>query len=533
VRHSVFLASLVALLLLGCQRTPPASSKPVVGGLGRQLSAGAAGDLRLSRGGAWAAFLRNPVRPSLLGVNPDSINPKSAVGELVAASLQSGEVRSVARGVGNRAGAALFSPDGRWLLFVTDYALAAGTGTLWTQRLDGPGEPEARGRAVSYLTVSPDGRFLAFIDAGVLKLAPLEQGSVARAVVGEVSTAKFALGGSRLLALRRGAAGGALLSVRTADASAPQKLAERVADYELSADGRHVAFTQETAASHDVWDLFVVSVEGGAQLKAASGVGLYAFSPDGRWLGRIEGKRNAMGRVVVGELLVGPATGADAKPLGKKVGRFGFAPDGTALWALDLYNEQHDRGTLLFVELPERKVRTLAERAHTGEWGKDGRFLAFNVEIIQPLPSMDLYLYVRGEEEAFRVKEGVYGFGIASGAVLLFRSECLRQAQGDLPRACWLSEVDLLKPHAPPKQILEGIYSFKASETGERILVSYARMDTDTYDVAVYNRATGERKTLDTSILLPPLFADAAGKKVVYLVSEKDRSGLYLCDTGP
>jgi hypothetical protein len=532
MRHGVWFPTVAALLLLGCERAPKATSKPVVGGLGRQLVAGAAGDLRLSRGGAWAAFLRNPVRPSLQGVNADSINPKSAVGELMAVSLVGGEVRSVARGVGNRAGAVLFSPDGRWRLYVTDYDLAAGTGTLYTQRLDGPGEPEARGRAVSYLTVSPDGRFLAFIDAGVLKLAPLAQGSTARAVVAEVSTAKFALGGSRLLALRRGAAGGALLSIRTEDASAPTKLSERVADYELSADGRHVAFTQETAASRDVWDLFVVSLEGGAAVKAASGVGLYAFSPDGRWLGRIEGKRNAMGRVVVGELLVGPASGSDARPLGTKVGRFGFAPDGTALWALDLYNEQHDRGTLLFVELPERKVRTLAERAHTGEWGKDGRFLAFNVEIIQPLPSMDLYLFVKGEEQAFRVKEGVYGFGIAAGA-LLFRSECLRQAQGDLPRACWLSEVDLKEPHAAPKQILEGIYSFKASETGERILVSYARMDTDTYDVAVYNRATHERKTLDTSILLPALFADAAGKKVVYLVSERDRSGLYLCDQGP
>jgi dipeptidyl aminopeptidase/acylaminoacyl peptidase len=524
---------LAALLTAACQRTPPVSSKPAVGGLGQKLVAGPAGDLRLSRGGAWAAFLRNPVRPPLQGVNPDSINPKSAVGELMAVSLATGEARSVARDVGNRPGSALFSPDGKWLLFVTDYDLAAGTGTLLTQRLDAPGEPEARGRAVSFLTVSPDGRFLAFIDGGVLKLAPLAQGSTARVVAGEVSTAKFALGGARLLALRRGAAGGALLSVRTTETATPQKLAERVADYEVSADGRHVAFTQETAASRDVWDLFVASLEGGVPVKAASGVGLFAFSPDGRWLGRIEGKRNAMGRVVVGELMVGPASGLSAEPVGTKVGRFGFAQDGTALWALDLYNEQHDRGTLLYVELPERKVRRLAERAHTGEWGKDGRFLAFNVEIIQPLPSMDLYLYVKGEEQAFRVKEGVYGFGIAPGNVLLFRSECLRQAQGDLPRACWLSELDLTAPHAAPKQILEGIYSFRASETGERILVSYARMDTDTYDVAVYNRATGERKTLDTSTLLPALFVDPAGKRVVYLVSAAGRSGLYLCDQGP
>jgi hypothetical protein len=526
--------ALAAGLLLGsCQKAPPAPATPLVGGVGRRLVAGAAMDLRLSRDGAWATFLRSPVRPSLEGVNPDSINPKSAVGELVAVSLASGESRSVAKSVSNRAGATLFSADGRWLLFLTDTALATGAGTLMTERLDAPGEPEVRGRAVTFVTVSPDSRWLAFIDGGVLKVAALAPGSGARAVAEDVSTAKFALGGSRLLALRRASAGGALLQLRTGEVAAATKLAEHVADYELSLDGRHVAYTQASAAARDVWDLYVANLDGGAPLKAAAGVGLYGFSPDGRWLGRIEGKRNALGRVVVGALLVGPASGAEARPVGNKVGRFGFSPDGTALWALDLYNEQHDRGTLLYVDLPERKVRTLNERAHTGEWGKDGRYLAFNVEMIQPLPSMDLYLYVHGEEHAFRVKEGVYGFGIAAPEVLLFRSECVRQSQRDQPRACWLNELDLKAPHEAAKQILEGIYSFKASETGERILVTYARTDSDTYDVAVYNRRTKERRTLDTFTLLPALFADASGKRVVYLVSEKDRSGLYLSDQGP
>jgi hypothetical protein len=131
------------------------------------------------------------------------------------------------------------------------------------------------------------------------------------------------------------------------------------------------------------------------------------------------------------------------------------------------------------------------------------------------------------------VKEGVYGFGIGPGEVLFFRSDCLRQAQRDQPRACWLNELDLSKPDQPARQILEGIYSFKASDNGERILVSYARMDSDTYDTAVYNRRTGERRTLDTFTLLPALFTDPEGKRVVYLVADRDRSGLYLCDQGP
>ena len=269
-----------ALLLVGCQKaSTSAEAKPLVGGLGRRLVAGSAGDLRLSRDGAWATFLKSPVRPSLEGVNPDSINPKSAVGELVAVSLATGEARSLAKRVANRAGATLFSPDGRWLLFVTDFDLSRGTGTLMTQRLDGPGEPEARGQAVSFVTVSPDGRFVAFIDGGVLKLALLEQGSTARTVAADISTAKFALGSSRLLALRRGTAGGALLAARTAGAGEPSKLAERVADYELSADGRHVAFTQASTVARDVWDLFVSALDSGAPpVKAASGVGSWSLS---------------------------------------------------------------------------------------------------------------------------------------------------------------------------------------------------------------------------------------------------------------
>jgi len=522
-----------ALVLAGCQKSAEAPAKPLLGGLGRRLVAGAGSDLRLSRDGAWATFLRNPVRPSLEGVNPDSVNPLSAVGELMAVSLVQGSARSMARGVSNRPGAALFSPDGRWLLFLTDFDLATGNGTLLSQRLDDPGEPEVRGRAVSYVTLSSDGRFVAFIEGGVLKLALLERGSTARTVAGDVSTAKFVLGGSHLVARRRAASGGGLLVLETVEGSAVTKLADGVVDYEVSPDGRRVAFTRPSPVARDVWDLWVSALGGRAPARVASGVGAFAFSPDGRWLARIEGKRNSLSTVVVGPLLVGPATGAEAKPVGSRVGRFGFSPEGGALWALDLYNEAHDRGTLLYLELPGHRITTLNERAHTGEWGKDSRFLAFNVEVIQPLPSMDLYLYRRGEEKAARVKEGVYGFGIAPGEVLLFRSDCLRQSQREQPRSCWLNELDLNQPQQPAKQILEGIYSFKASENGERILISYARLGTETYDTAVYNRRTGERKTLDTFTLLPALFADREGKRVVYLVSDRDRSGLYLCDQGP
>jgi hypothetical protein len=105
--------ALALLLVAGCQRSASAPpERPVVGGLGRRLVAGPAANLRLSRDGAWATFLRNPARPALEGVNPDSVNPKTAQGELVAVSLADGSARTLARAVTNRPGAALFSPDG-------------------------------------------------------------------------------------------------------------------------------------------------------------------------------------------------------------------------------------------------------------------------------------------------------------------------------------------------------------------------------------------------------------------------------------
>jgi len=65
------------------------------------------------------------------------------------------------------------------------------------------------------------------------------------------------------------------------------------------------------------------------------------------------------------------------------------------------------------------------------------------------------------------------------------------------------------------------------------MLVTYARTDADTYDVAVLNLKTNVRVTLEERILLPALFADPEGQKVVYLVSYGERSGLYVCDQLP
>ena len=102
----VALACTVALT--GCSKgggEPAQAEKPLVGGLGKRLAAGPVADLKLTKDGAHATFLRNPKRPAIQGVSP-----LMALGELGVASLKDGIVRFVGQGVTNRPGSVLFSP---------------------------------------------------------------------------------------------------------------------------------------------------------------------------------------------------------------------------------------------------------------------------------------------------------------------------------------------------------------------------------------------------------------------------------------
>ena len=146
------------------------------------------------------------------------------------ASLRDGTVRTVGQGVSNRPGSVLFSPDGRWLFFVEGYNAANEAGTLRTLALGTADEPEVRGRAVSFLTVSPTGEAFAFVDGGVLRVAALKAGSTARAAATDVSTAQFTPDGKTLLVHRRAAAGGTLLVAPVDGARAPVRLGDGVGD---------------------------------------------------------------------------------------------------------------------------------------------------------------------------------------------------------------------------------------------------------------------------------------------------------------
>ena len=83
------------------------------------------------------------------------------------------------------------------------------------------------------------------------------------------------------------------------------------------------------------------------------------------------------------------------------------------------------------------------------------------------------------------------------------------------------------------KKILEGIYTFKCSDDEGRLVVSYARVDVQAFDLAVYNLKSGQRRTLAREIQLPPLFAAGDGSKLIYLAGNKRQAGVYLADQLP
>lgn len=176
--------------------------------------------------------------------------------------------------------------------------------------------------------------------------------------------------------------------------------------------------------------------------------------------------------------------------------------------------------------LPDGAVQTLPERALAYEWDPKGHFVAYSAQVLEPIFSVDLFLYQLGEKASRKVGAGVYGWSFGpEDDYLMFRTECLREG-----RSCDLDVLDLSKD-SKPKKVLDSVYTFKTSPDAKRLLFTYARTDSETYDAAVYDLATQKRETLDERTLLPAHFAAKDGSRVVYLISGGDRQGVYLADT--
>jgi hypothetical protein len=135
-----------------------------------------------------------------------------------------------------------------------------------------------------------------------------------------------------------------------------------------------------------------------------------------------------------------------------------------------------------------------------------------------------------GAEKAEKAQAGVFGYGFTpDDTALVFRTACIREG-----RACDFKALPLpASEQAEPRTWMQGIFSYKLSEDGKRVLATYARMDSDAYDVAVYDVKTQARKTLDQGVQVPAHFAGQDDSLAVYVVKQGGKPGVYVAPATP
>ncbi|HYH95976.1 gliding motility protein [Hyalangium sp.] len=534
LRRLVVVGALMALSVVGCKRGDSdggggggggggtgGGKGAVVGGMGTLLAPGVAADLRVTPDGQFVTFLREAKKPRL-----DGIPPQMLVGELHVVPAPGGSPRKVGEGVTNVPGGQLFSKDSRYLLFLTGYNPASQSGVLHVLSLaDATAEPVRLGEQVTYMLPSPDGKLLAFVDSGVLKLGPLPAGPF-KDVGGEVATAQFTPDGKTLFFKRRLVAAGGLAAVAVDKPEAPRKLGDYVGDYEVSSDGLHVAWQARSDAERGMYDLFMALVADLKPRKVSSGTKVFAFSKDGKWLARTENGKPEL----LGNLYVGPADGSAGREVGERVEEFSFSPDSQALAFLERYDPSARAGLMAVLQLPDGATQRVGDRVPNYTWGSDGKYVAFLTRVLKPIYSVDLMLYPVGGEKAEKVHAGVFGYGFTPGnSEVIFRTNCIREG-----RACDFKALDLMQQaRSEPVTWIQGIFSYKLASDGKRFLVTYARMDSDTYDVGVYDTKSKARKTLDQRVQIPAYFAGPGDSHAVYLVTQGQKPGVYIAPATP
>ncbi|XXF75548.1 gliding motility protein [Myxococcaceae bacterium GXIMD 01537] len=533
MRRFVAVGALAALAVAGCKRgkEEQGSSRSGAASRGRGANVAAKGellapgqvtDLRVSPGGQFITYLLDAKKPPV-----DGIPPKMVVGRLHVVPATGGASRELGRGVTNDVGGLLFTPDGKHLLFLTGFEPASRSGALYAWPLGtAEGEPSKLGDAVTYMVPSADGTQLAFVDSGLLRVGPLPAGPF-QDVAGEVSTAQFTPDGKSLVFKRKlSAASGLAVVALDKPGAKPVKVADEVGEYQLSPDGKRLAYQVRSDSSPGAYDLFLTDVATPKGRSVAEGTTGFAFSPDSQWLARTEGSRYEQ----PGDLVVGPASGEGGRKVGERVEKFAFSPDSRALGFLDSYDVAARAGLMGVVALPDGEPKKVGGRVPNFTWGSDGRFVAFLSRFPKPVHSVDLMLYTVGAEKAEKVHPGVFGYGFSpKNEDVVFRTNCIREG-----RACDFKAMPLPRDEKGEAATwLQGIYTYKLSDDGQRALFTAARMDSDAYDVGVYDVRARVRKTLDERVQLPVYFAGKDESRVVYLVTDGPAPGVYASSATP
>lgn len=536
---------LVAVAVLaGCkeQKTATGDPKSVIARVNKEKNAprlpvlgerrleGEAQDLRASADGTVLTALLEPRKPTVQGVPPPM-----RLGTLWAVPTKGGEPHKLGSGVVNMPGGWLHTADSKWILFTTSWEPTTQMGDLHVQDAKDLGTERQRiASRVNYFVPSDDGSQVAYIANAVLYAGPLPAGPF-RELAGEVSTAEFSADGRYLYFKRKFSSAGGLYQLDLKQPKPePRRLIDHVTEYTVLRSGKHVVVLARATPADRTFQLHVFDVEGTKSRKIADDAHRYRVSRDGKYLAWRDNEP-------------GPDKGAlsvmalpDGKPreLGKNVADFDFSPDGKRFVYRDNYNElalggregnNEEKklvervGDLTVVEMPDGQPKLLARQSPNFLFAPGGNTLAFTARIDRPEVTRRLSLYPAGAAEPFALKDWLYEYQFpASGEVLYFRSDCLREG-----RAC---DVNAVPANATKdtkiERIVEGAYGFRFSADGKKALIAFAHLTDQTFDIALRNLETGEQKMLDQYVEWPALLLPDAS--VAYLVSEKNRPGVYV-----
>lgn len=486
-----------------------------------QLARGMAADLRVTPDGRFATYLLETRKPPLQGLPPQML-----LGEAYVIATEGGSpARKLGKGVTNMPGGLLLTADSRHVLYLTGFNPANQAGELWSLTLEDPkAEPRRLGESVSYVVASPDGRQVAFVDEGALKLGPLPEGPF-QAISGEVSTAQFSPDGETLYVKRQLSAAGGLMAVAVKAPGTPRKLGEQVGDYAISPDSKRVAFQVRSKEVPGTFELHLASQPQLTPLPLAVGTASFVFSADSRWLARNENGKPEL----LGDLYVGPAAGGAGRKIAERVQDFSFAPDSKAIAYMDKYDLSARAGLMGVAALPDGKPQTLGSRVPNYAWGADSSHVAFLSRFLRPIYSVDLMLYRLGDEKAEKAQAGVFGYSFTPhNEALVFRTACVRNA-----RECELKALPLPRKPQEPELWVKGLFSYRPSEDGQKYLVSFSRLDSDTHDLAIFDLKTHAQKPVDQGVQLPAFFGAKDASKVLYLIGKGPRAGVYVATLTP
>jgi hypothetical protein len=524
------LAVAVLVLLAACSKTGPARQSDANKSYGARVADdGEVAKVTPSPDGKWIAFLGQVERPKELGV-PEGI----LLGLLsVVPADGSGPSRQLLGGVTNLEGAFGFSSDGASLAAIKSFRFASHSGSLEVVKLAG-GEPVHLADDCSGFTFSPDGKRLAWVCASGGFLGNAD-GSGAHKLTDAAATVEFSRDSGKLLVRKLAQSGGDLLLVELGS-GATRTLAKGVGDYAFSPDARDVAFTTHSADVHGGWDLKIIPSAGGTPRQLGEGISRFRFSPDGKWIAYVAGVTPSK---AFGDLYVAPTGEGTATKVGERVEQYEIAPSSRAVAFLAKYSDNARSGTLTVQVLPPTLPAQVVQKpVKSFVWSPGGAYLAFSSFMVKDA-TLHLALlklddlkpgaaygdggvgFATGSRE---VATGAYGYQFVDDGRLLYRSDCIMEG-----RACDLYQLPTDHP-ATPARLTGGVWRFSISKDGNRMLLTYPRVDSETVanlgvmNLSGYGGVTG----LDHSVELGAAFLDPHGDRAAYGVIDKRRRGVYV-----